>query len=470
MDKNVRQLIKQINDGKNLKENLSLYLSLLAESYHRTSLLNLAMEYYVLYEQMNGELREQAFFAEDTLKTINRCMEAVFMDKDNGLKENELLETLSSQRKQIIEKMKILTSYTDSFIIYEHVLNRMELNYGPFVMEEREEEFIQRLTQYIFSTKEDAVVNEKVKQVIGQLPVRMAKSRYFELIKNSLSVYIGSEKASVDTYDYMLRTCAMLYKPKGMDQYFTDFGKLKKELEDADFNQLTKEEHDSLAGRVREAAQLMTEITDLYMTLQGVLNHLYAHVLSGNLQRGEEDAAHTASLEIIREIYEEFQQDGGGEPLQSTTDKFILTEGKLEQLIMTQSLLEGAFEDMRSYSSPEGEFPHIQEEFKKVSLCSSLMSDSLFIDFEEVDTETADQAYVQQVIGALIHDLDEAFKMQHKKVKRAVIAGTISMMPVFFKSSKEVLNYIENSLAQCRDAGEKQVSMHILDELMKEDW
>lgn len=53
--------------------------------------------------------------------------------------------------------------------------------------------------------------------------MRMTRSRYIDIIRNAISVYDGSDMSSLESFIYMFRTNAMLYKNGDMDKYFTEF-------------------------------------------------------------------------------------------------------------------------------------------------------------------------------------------------------------------------------------------------------
>ena len=55
--------------------------------------------------------------------------------------------------------------------------------------------------------------------MIEQLPMRMLSSKYFDIIHESVSLYKGSRASSLEGFEYMFRTNAMLYKDDNMSVY-----------------------------------------------------------------------------------------------------------------------------------------------------------------------------------------------------------------------------------------------------------
>ena len=99
------------------------------------------------------------------------------------------------------------------------------------------------------------------------------------------------------------------------------------------------------------------------------------------------------------------------------------------------------------------------------------MSTSPFVQLEESDKscEKADEAYIAQAVKELEESFGMLFSEQQRAVSRAVMAKTLSMLPVFFNSADEIGQYIKSSLNSCQDAAEKQSCMELLKGLMNSE-
>jgi len=71
-----------------------------------------------------------------------------------------------------------------------------------------------------------------------------------------------------------------------------------------------------------------------------------------------------------------------------------------------------------------------------------------------VDEETVDKEYKK-----LTDKLSAAFDSGDRNLNRARMASVLSMLPVFFNSRKEVMDYVRNSLASCNNIHEKNVAI-----------
>ena len=89
-----------------------------------------------------------------------------------------------------------------------------------------------------------------------------------------------------------------------------------------------------------------------------------------------------------------------------------------------------------------------------------LTSTSLFMDIDGVTpdirvvNEEADEIYIEETKNSLVQDFDELFTRLNKLEKRSVMAKVLSLMPVFFNSQQEILEYFQYALSSCTDKGE----------------
>lgn len=406
----------------------------LANCYYEKFLLFGGMEYYSLKEDHK---------AGPFMDLLDRAAEALLEEgKEEPVKE------LSLARDELMERTDILTSYVDKLSVYQYVLNRIELRFSDEIEPIEEETFLQKTMQYIFSTRDNMIINELIKEIIGQLPVRMTKAKYFERLENGLSVYKGADSSSLKSMLYTLRTSAMLYHPKREGQYYKEHGALLSKLQETDFASITKEEHGRLEKVLETAGEeLMAEIDQCMLYMEAV-NHFYgAFLVKPMTQQAVEPIVDSCLASV-------FAGDLG-----KAEGELRRLEGRQERLMEKEPVLE------------QGLFGAALEEegVKELLMAQALGSDSLFmeLDLETQDT-VVDQAMAVEETQQLIKELKELFSQNPMAVNRAVMANTLSRLPVFFESSQEVMEYIQNSLEQCHDLAEKTMSMKLIYRMMED--
>lgn len=423
----------------------------LINSYYEAALVKGTFEYYMFYEREE----ETGFMDEEVVKTIHTAI-SYLLSRD--IKGQEIIQTIEELRLKIIEKMQVLTAYTDRLQIYEYVLNRLEQRFGE---EEAIDEdiFINKLVEYIFSQKDHVVVNERIKEMLGQLPVRMTKNRYFDLIRESIALYKGSNKESLDSYVYMLRTSTMLYEPNGIKEYFPEFKERLQEFETTEYSLLTKETYHQLTHSLSELAEDLTKKSDFYVSAQELLNSLETIFLSLFSMEKEEWKKESVCKEILFFIQEQFKNSSNRNDLIQIENLLIQLEGEQETLQEKIARLEGQIADESDVKSE-----NLMLNLEKMG---KLMSSSIFVELDKKEnTELVDDVYVKVVTKQLLEELVLLFQKEQKQVRHAVMASTLNKMPVFFRKAEEVVDYIKNSLYQCSDFSEKNVSMKLLQEIM----
>lgn len=466
----VKDLIKEINKGKNLEQNIPFYKDILFDLYNQVTLLHITMDYYVLYESMQEKKGEENGYLSDAIRTINEVVEIAF-SKGQLSKEQvtELTSKVEAARSDVIKKMEILTMYTDRLQIYEHVVNRIELRYEEDFPKSDIDVFVEKVYKYIFSGSDNAMINESIKEVLSELPVRMARSKYFQLIENSLSVYKDSDRSAVQRYLYMLETSAMLYEPEGVGEYFPEMKEFAERLSKVQFGELSFAEFQSIYKELEEMAEYIGDIADLYVDIQGILNSLYGYLLSYRFEEST-DEGDMACHEVVRQVAALFTNGKWQEISEDVSGQLVKIEGKQEMLIEDMLQLETVLPELLIGHEEQICKLGYKEEFENLEKIQQLLSSaSTFIDFEEQEEDgVADEAYLAKVTQELLEKLRIRFAEQEMCVNRAVIAATISKFPVFFTSSKEVKEYIEEALLRCQDDAERQASMNVIEVIMGE--
>lgn len=463
MAQNLKRMISMINKGKDLEVWLPQYTGALGQVYCENAQVHFLMNYYVLFEQTAEHQMDGTETA--AVDAINRAVDILFHEKEEQ-DIREATEALSQLRTSVMRRMDVLTAYADRLQIYEYLLNRMEYSYQEDVSIPDESVFANKLVQFIFSSKENVVVNETIQQVIGQLPVRMARSRFFEIIKNSVALYKDSDKESLKGFQYMLETSAGIYEPAFQSDYFAGIRESIDEFAKADYENMTEAEFHAMQEKLEDLIRQLLEITDSYMMLQEVINPLLAYAEA--LPYAKETELMQKAKEIAVSILELFDQKDVAQVPEEVDGKLMDFEGIQEELNEKQQLLEAVLEQILLSYQEQAQQMGLWESLSVFQKISKLLSTSIFIDTEEKEDDTlpVEKEDIEQVQNELVGKLAELFQERPIRYLRAVIANTLPNVPVFFENSDEVKKYIEDALAQCHDQSEKKVSMELLEQLM----
>lgn len=411
----------------------------------RYSYTRLSLNYYMFYEMMAEKENHSA--------AVLDCCGAYVNLLDAFLSGNASLTALEDLRNQVSRHVEAITSYTDCFQIYEYVLNRLERKFEEeYSLPEADEIFTGKLMQFISGSRDSAVVNERIQTVISQLPVRFTKAKFFSMVQEALSIYIGSPKQSLDDMMYMLSTEAMLKKPEPVENGDETLAEILASFQTMDVKNMTKEQCKEYMDKLVFASRILLDDSGDFMVLMDMINDLYVILLSRNqamLEVGETKEW----TDILSSLTERMKKEEFEAPDDKIFDMMEHLEGKQERYYESFLRQEDGSED---------------EECRKISL---LLSNSPFVSLEkqEENLTEVDRKLLEKETERFFQELEALWKDMPKAVVRATMARVLSALPVCFNSFSQVEEYIKGSLASCSDMAEKSISQELLAEIMESE-
>lgn len=480
MSTKIRESVKKLSHGKELEQALPEYLELALDIHDSHARLKFMMEYYVFYEMITEGINPYINTAEDIAQALHQAVRVLMDPASFGEEErSRQRENLLKLRTEVTDRMQVLTAYVDRFVVYEYILNRMQYRFEDQEVIAEDSVFAQEVLNFIFATKDNMAINDNIRMVIGQLPMRMTRSHYFDLIRESISVYKGSDKSALEGHLYMFRTNAMLYRTDDMEKYFTEFVPVIKEFDELDYENMTAEMYQIYAEKLRTNASKLNDISDLYMLIQKLINGAYSMYLADGGQKAA-DKIPAAQL-VIRGINELFLHEESAiwekneeHPLESEEDKlywlgehFPEIEGMQEQIYESMTTADAVLEETIKSEKEQITKLGLMEGFTHLQQLMQLASGSDFVELEWKDEEekvTAQDA--EKAAEQIVTELKQEFKGQSRLVRRAIMANTLEKIPVFFSTPQEVADYISQSLMLCDDEAEKYASKQLIQEMM----
>ncbi len=472
MNKKLRNITQEVLSNKNLQENIPQLLNYLANDYYSYAGVRLALHYYTFYETYLDSENTWGAAAVASMNRLNQIIADNVLRSCTGAEREKAIAAVDGIRRELGSRMNMLTVYTDIFKIYEYVLNRLEYRFKGTPDSVDEVEFSKEILRYIFDSEDNVVINERIREMIGQLPVRITKQKYFDLLKDSINAYLGSDQSSLQTYLYMLRTSAMLYREEGMDLAYPELSKKRKQLAEFDYKNITKQSYNKALSLLQAASLMLETESTVYLGLQEITNEVYAMLLCSGyagMVPGDEEAAVKTAISIIKETNELFQSENQEELSLEDLDRFADVEGVQEELSYDLVLQEDALFEIEKNHGDLAKSMMLDQLLHILLHSKKLLSNSLFADLtDEAEESMVDEEIITKEATVLLEELEAAFAAQDKVVSRAVIANTINIMPVFFKNHNEVMNYVRYSLERCSDIYEKVACIEIINAIMAE--
>ena len=466
MQKQERLMIKQLENHQNIEENLPKYAEYMSKHYYEHSLIQLAMNLYT-FQERSQEYVSADPYVEKALYAIQKFTGMYVLDKkyENRTADRKEIHEI---RNQITAKMRILTSYTDALQIYEYILNRLEYSYEIVDEDVDTEAYAKKVFQYLFQDNDKMVVNSRIQMVVAQLPVRITKSRFYEILQESLKIYTGAECSSVDDFANTIRACSGLERPEGFDTEYPVLHETLKALEELDYMNLPKEDWQYYTDKLQEMAGYIENIVTDYLMLEDIVNEVYA-VMTACIYVKDETQEMGYATKILECVLEAMANETPIDEM--AEDCFFALEGTPETLSEKLMKGEGLLFDLWSQYQKELEAQNLMEEYADLNLVSKLLCNSVFIDLkpDELTPEIADSIYIEQVKKELVEEFARSFASQNKLINRARMAMVMGNVPVFFNSQQEISDYLNYALEHCNNNSELKAVIAILDEMMEEE-
>ena len=431
----------------------------LTAAYHY-SFIRMTLNFYTCYEMMAEKTGEPSA---RVLALYERYLGFLgsFLEK-----KSVSLDGFEALRQDTIKEMEKLTAYTDIFQAYEYVMNRVEGRFMPQLVGKQPEDtdaLLDEIISYLTQSDDPADFHERFQQIISQLPVRFTKNKFFAIIEEGMSVYKGAPKAGLDDMLYMLRSEALLNRPKisGTENEEDSYKKLYqilKEFLQADFSTLEAVGYYHLSSKLEEAGELLSEATGDILMLMDMVNDLYVLLLCEDHAMVDLEETQVMTR-ILGEVLELFKEDKWKEIPVETADLLPKLEGKQESSFDQWMANEISMEELAKENTPEAE---------KLWKMELLLSGSSFASLERKASEkTVDEARIRKELDQLFADIRDSWKDLPKVLTRAAMAKCLSNLPITFKSSDEAESYIRNSLDSCSDEVEKEGCIRLIRSIME---
>ncbi len=461
----ITNVIKEIGKGRNLEINLPKYMNTMMTAYYRSSEIRLSMNYYTYLTMEQKEYGSDFGLTELTVRLDKVIKEAILSEFDGKILE-KAVEEIDAIRNQIISDMKVITLYADQFQIYEYIFNRMEgrfeevealpLNYS-------DEKLIQKLSSYIMQDSDRAVISQKITEIVSTLPVRLTKQRYYEIIKDSFLLFVGSERQALEDHIFMLKSSAALLKPEEEEIRYPQMDSCLRELEKADYETLSFEQYQKMKQKLQEISGQIAQVTNLSTLLIEVVNDVYILLLSMPYALADAE-----EVTICKEIMHRSQElsEGGGEE-EELSALFERLEGKQERIseqITANAYLLDTLEGQKSLM----ESIMLDKIYVSLLRIEKLSSTSHFIELDAAaDRTIVDYAYAEERAHKVIEEFAACFQNCSRRQIRSRMAASMMALPIFFKNMEEFKEYTKTALNSCSDAEEKRSSVILLKDMME---
>ncbi|MCR5824669.1 MAG: hypothetical protein K6G60_09600 [Lachnospiraceae bacterium] len=451
----IRDIENEIRKGKNLEQNIPVYLNSMASLYGEFALHNLAMSLSMQLDKTEFDDTEldkhNKELYDGLLEEIKKLGEKSFSPEENKAS----IEKTIGIRETVRHRMEAVTALVDDLVIYEYMLNRLEPKFEYVPKEETSDDDLAReILKWIFKDEENALINERIKTAVSCLPIRLTKGKIADLVETTFSLYSNSDKKAIDTFDYMLRSASGMYKTDKIYDVYDNVNELLEELRQADYANLEDRHYYDLRDDYRLASNLVSGLADELTDLQELSNALLAVLLTRQYFTLEGEKNCEKVFDIIRKMVE---GDADYDAL------FGGTEGRIESLNERINDEESVLLVIKEHYAKQVEELMLTVPFQRLLMTCRLCGESTFADLIEDNTKIDDN-YLEEVKTKFTKDLEELLKNGGRLKNRAVMAQLLRELPVMLSTHTEVMDYVRQALNSCTDPGEKQISVNLIRE------
>ncbi len=462
---NLNKVIKDLKDGVNVGDNLALYAGELARSYYNMSVYTLAMNLTLNYDLIMQDHCEDAERVRSLFERVLRVVDAVFVrgdlsDLSAGTRE------IFNVRDALTRKTDALNRYTYTLELYEHVINRVEYRFKDIEDFEDPKELRRKVMDYIQSDKDISVTNRRIQMVMSELPVRLTKIKFYDMVRHSSQSYIGARNDIVETYFEKLNSCMRPVVLEGHDPEYTELYAICERFLTMDVENIDSETYERAAADMSRAGKIIADNLRVWLYLIDIVNDLL-EIMMTLPSVDQKSVDMTRAESVIREV---MRSEKMGTFLRPDED----IVGLLRKLTDRQSvyqdqhlMLENAMPEIINLCKDAIHSCGLWDQYSELQMCAQLSKPMMIRKLVVRDCFfKVDRDWLNVQLAKTENLYDELFKKLSRPLKRAVMSVAFMILPVTYDRIEDVGDYIEESLEGCRDRAERAACEDLLGRLI----
>lgn len=433
------------------------------DCYFSMAVIQASINHYLLYEAWAGEPEtddvrshrlEELPAAKSIVDRLNVFMDEAYRDDLGDTK--AMKESVLELREEVKQIAMAVATYTDCFRLYEYLLNRVKPETEPEYKAFNNDAVARDVLSAIFKSGDNAVINDNIKTCVSNLPLRMTKNKFFDIIEGVFNRYIDTDSSSLDREIYMLRSSAGIYERKS--EHFPELEDRLNKFTEFDYSNMSEETYRKATELLGDTVSVLTDISELLQVSEQVINLLV--VMLAMYPRVSADfRKDIVGLRVLTdEALNGFKENIKYPMSPEALGCFEAMEGKFEPLVEKLSRIQAKVATAYK-GNLELEAPEILSE---LDLCERLMSGSVFADLADEESHELKADEVRDRFVAFKDELSNVLGLDDRGMQRSRMSAVLGQLPVFFDSRTEVMNYVREALDGCRDVYEKMVSTRLI--------
>ena len=470
--KTINTLKKTLKNQDTLKQTLRSIILEGQRHYLEFLTSNLVLEYITFIEVIGEEETKKLIEKDLRLKEIINSVQEIMSEPEKWLNasldnKEAVFKQLGIFREDLSDQVAVLAGYDDQVKQYEYILRRKFPEAKVIEKDVTVDQLVMEIMSYIYEYEDSMTINNRIKTVYGQLPVRMSKIKLHEWIEQALMGLKGIYKRDLDNYLAYLEETYAPETIKGYGLVMKSVYESINTFETLFENHVEELEISQLSEGMERIKSLLEACVSLYTYTVTVINNIMGMITCVSEESYEQE----------KETLEEFME----------TIKYIYNRRHEEHivdayLVKRLDTLSADFEDQRMDNKKwDALFNEIKEgytdEIVELKLSEALdglltihilISSSYFAPLETTleDLSVVDMPMLMNAIESFIKRLDAISQQDGRWQKRARIANLLSVLIKYQRSPGEIEDYIRETFENCRDQKEKMGSLAAIRSLM----
>ncbi|HHX79089.1 MAG TPA: hypothetical protein GX695_05010 [Acholeplasmataceae bacterium] len=468
MYKKYRKLKNDILSGKELKENIPIFVSELSKTYNYMSSIKILLNNVLLEEKLEDN---KEGFCNLLMNYIDELelISSKISESNSTEEKKKIINQLKTIREKFILDAEMISKYNDRFTIYDHLFLRIIYKFEDKsdLVDQDNQNWARNILRNIFEQNDNLAINDNIKMTMEELPVRITKQKYYDIVREGMLAYTGAYKLSFEKFIYILRSLSIIDTEFEWKDDFKKIGEVDEQLKSLDYSGISKEEFYEAMNNLDYAKMYLDNQSDMFYILIDIINAYYGKVLT-SLYIDNKELENT-DVEIYKNINSAINQFILNKGIPEATSNYSLLEsieGAQEKLFEDLQILESILYDINEQETEQLKNLDMDKTFNDLLIMEKLLSNNSFIDIsEENDLQIITEEEILKEYNLFIQDSEILFSRLDRRVVRTVMAKVMGFIPVFLKTHTEVMNYILNSLEKCQDMPERFGTMEGLRKL-----
>lgn len=464
------RILKDLDRGVRPAETLQRFTDILTAGYMKLAYCRLAVNFSSYYDDLEKAGGPDADKTKDDFENLLTLIEKDLLSQDHTSPETDR-QKLDGMRNALTARMQCLYDYVHILGIYEHVMNRIQYQYEDEVRPVDLEGLMTEIHQFICRDQEPSGMNTRLQDVFGEMPVRMTRSRFMDMVQKGCSYYMGTRSDIADHFFDEMYHQAVLPRSTELNPAYEDLYDIVCDMEALDFEQMNAEKVKAALDKLQIASQQLGQAFSYDFQLLELMNDLYILLLNMPFAGTDKEVAPLACgcISAYMKAAREHDFIGMDEDILSDITRLNAYQEKLVGMhVLFEDQLAGT---ARRYAAEIAECG-LTDLVRSLKLSNILSGIDLMAKLD-ADREifVTDRDYIMEKTDKLLSMYRDIFHDHPMNIRRAVIADALTKLPLACDSLEEGEMFIRQNFENCRDQAELYASAKLIRTIMADsEW